>query len=331
LIHPAITLLTTLFEPSDLILFRPVETWTEGGRKRSRVDYGNVCYRPAKATTLEQTLTRLETSSETERSNLFFGVCQRFGNKGRFDLAWQIRTVRCLWADLDGCTVEQSLERCTSQSLPSPTAIVNSGNGVHLYWRLDRPLLIDDVGDPPPVETEWTVGSDGRKKPRRYILDGKDRVYVDRRHHLTKTSPKALQAQDLLTGIAAAIHADHTTDLTRLLRLPGTWNRKEQRNGREPVKAELIECNGSRRYPIEAFQKFAKSCEATKRQRQIEAIPISFRSLSPPVRSLQRAVVQKRTLQSAAMRFETELQKTMFGHLFSLSVSSLNKDAAILI
>ncbi len=182
----------------------------------SRVDYGNVCYRPAKASTLEQTLIRLETASETERSNLFFGVCQRFGNKGRFDLAWQIRTVRCLWADLDGCAVEQSLERCTSQALPSPTAIVNSGNGVHLYWRLDRPLLIDDVGDPPAVETEWTVGSDGRKKPRRYILDGKDRVYVEQRHHLTKTSPKALQAQDLLTGIAAAIHADHT-QLTSLV------------------------------------------------------------------------------------------------------------------
>ena len=100
--HPAITLLATLFEPSDLILFRPVEAWTEGGRKRSRVDYSNVCYRPAKVTTLEQTMARLETSSESERTNLFFGVCPRVGNKGRFDLAWQIRVVRCLWADLDG-------------------------------------------------------------------------------------------------------------------------------------------------------------------------------------------------------------------------------------
>ncbi len=148
--HPAITLLTTLFEPSDLILFRPVEAWTEAGRKRSRVDFSNVCYRPAKATTLEQTLTRLETSSESERTNLFFGVCPRVGNKGRFDLAWQIRVVRCLWADIDGCSVAQAIERCNSQAIPAPTAIVNSGNGVHLYWRLDRPLLIDDVGDPPP-------------------------------------------------------------------------------------------------------------------------------------------------------------------------------------
>ncbi len=277
---PAITLLTTLFEPSDLILFRPVEAWTEAGRKHSRVDYSNVCYRPAKATTLEQTLTRLETSSESERTNLFFGVCPRVGNKGRFDLAWQIRVVRCLWADIDGCNVAQAIERCNSQAIPAPTAIVNSGNGVHLYWRLDRPLLIDDVGDPPPVETEWSIGSDGRKKPRRFILDGKDRVFLDRRHHLTKTSPKALQAQDLLMGIAAAINADHTTDLTRLLRLPGTLNRKDQRNGREPIKAELIECDSNRRYTLDAFKNFAKSCEATKRQQQIEAMPL------PAVRKL---------------------------------------------
>ena len=274
--HSAITLLTTLFDPSDLVLFRPVETWTENGRKRSRVDFGNVCYRPAKLTNLEQTLTRLQVASETERTNLFFGVCPRIGDKGRFDLAWQIRIVRSLWADLDNCSVDQAIERSSSQSIPKPTAIVNSGNGVHLYWLLDQPFLIDDAGDPPPVESEWIVGADGRKKSRRYILDGNDRIYLDRRHHLTKTSPKALLAQDLLAGIAGAIGGDHTTDLTRLLRLPGTLNRKGQRNGHEPVAAELVECDPSRKYSIEVFQRFANSSEATRRQRQIAAMP------SPP-------------------------------------------------
>lgn len=285
--HPAITLLTTLFEPSDLIVFRPVEAWTEGGRKRSRVDFSNVCYRPAKAATLEQTLDRLSTSSETERTNLFFGVCPRVGSKGRFDLAWQIRIIRSLWADLDGCSVTQALERCSAQSVPSPTAIVNSGNGVHLYWVLDHPFLINDAGDPHPVQTQWTLGSDGRKKPRRYLLDGKDRVFLDRCQHLTKMSPRALQVQDLLAGIAAAISADHTTDLTRLLRLPGTWNRKDQRNGRQPVLAELVECDANRRYAIGDFAKFAKVCDATKRQQQIEAMPL------PAVRKLSAAKSDK--------------------------------------
>ena len=43
----AVRLLTTRFDKTDLILFRPNETWTEGGRRRNRVDYRNVCYVPA--------------------------------------------------------------------------------------------------------------------------------------------------------------------------------------------------------------------------------------------------------------------------------------------
>ena len=280
--HSAVTLLTALYEPTDLILFRPVETYAESGRKRSRVDFGNVCYRPANSTTLEQTLIRLQESSEKERTNLFFGVCPRLGDKGRFDLAWQIRVVRCLWADLDNCTVEQAIERCTSQSIPHPTAIVNSGNGVHLYWSLDNAYLIDDAGDPPPVVTQWVAGADGRKKPKRHVLDGNDRIYIDGRHHLTKASPKALHVQDLLVGIAHAIGGDHTTDLTRLLRLPGTLNRKNQRNGGEPVPAELVECDASRKYLIDAFHSLAKSCKASERQRQIAAMPLpAVRKVTP--------------------------------------------------
>lgn len=257
--HSAISLLTTLFEPSDLILFRPVESWSEGGRKRSRVDYRNVCYRPAKATTLEQTLARLETSSESERTNLFFGVCPRFGNKGRFDLAWQIRVVRCLWADLDGCNVAQAIERCSSQSLPTPTAIVNSGNGVHLYWRLDDAYRIDDVDAPLPVEIDWIEAKDGRKRGRRFVQHGDGRVYIDQRHPITTISPKAARFQDVLARVAKAIGGDHTIDLTRLLRLPGTLNRKDQRNGRHPVLAELVEIDVERRCSLDAFSQFERA------------------------------------------------------------------------
>lgn len=272
--HPAITLLTTLFEPSDLLLFRPVETWTEGGRKRSRVDHKNICYRPARVVTIERTLQRLELAADEQRTNLFFGVCPRFGDKGRFDLAWQIRTVRCLWADIDNCTIEQAVERCRSRGLPKPTAIVNSGNGAHVYWRLDQPFLIDDVENPPAVECEWTAGPDGRKRARRYVLDGNDRIYTDQRHHITKLSPKSLRIQDQLAGIAEAVGGDHTTDLTRLLRLPGTWNRKDQRNGKEPVLATLVDCDKNRRCSLEAFAQFTKPCAASQRESMIAAMPL---------------------------------------------------------
>lgn len=47
---------------------------------------------------------------------------------------------RCLFADLDNITVEAALVRLALTGLPMPTMIVVSGNGVHLYWRLDVPI-----------------------------------------------------------------------------------------------------------------------------------------------------------------------------------------------
>ena len=180
---------------------------------------------------------------QTERLNLFFGVCPRLGGKGRFDLAWQIRTVRALWTDIDHITVDEARERVANASLPPPSIIVNSGNGAHLYWLLDAPYLIDDAGDPPPVETEWTKTPDGQKKPRKYVVENGEKVYLDQRRHVSRLSPKAEHLQDVLAGIAKTLGGDHTTDLSRLLRLPGTLNRKDQRNGREPVPTALVECD----------------------------------------------------------------------------------------
>jgi hypothetical protein len=124
----------TLFAPDDVVLLRPIETWTEEKKRKSRVLYQATVYPSAQ--TLAENLklwTRLQQLAERERANLFFGVCPRFGGKGRYDLAWQVRVVRVLWADLDGCTVEEALERCRKANLPRPTAIVRSGHGVHLY------------------------------------------------------------------------------------------------------------------------------------------------------------------------------------------------------
>jgi hypothetical protein len=75
-------------------------------------------------------------------------------------------------------------------------------------------------------------------------------------------------------GIAEAIGGDHATDLTRLLRVPGTYNRKDQRNGRQPVLSALIECDASRSYALDAFSRFHKPSAITKRQRNIDAMPL---------------------------------------------------------
>jgi hypothetical protein len=266
--------LAALFAETDTILFRPIETWVEGGRKRSRADYRNTCYHQAVPALLNATLRKLLRIAEQERSNLFFGVCPRVGDRGRFDQAWQIRTVRCLWADIDHVSVEEGRQHAAKAGLPPSSIVVNSGNGVHLYWLLDEPFVIDDAEGPLPVETEWMEGPDGRKKARKYVVDNGERGYLDQRRHIARLSPKAQQVQNVLAGIAKAVGGDHTTDLSRLLRIPGTLNRKDQRNGRQPVPTVLIECDRARRYPLVAFEPFKSTSLASERAKQIAAMPL---------------------------------------------------------
>jgi hypothetical protein len=205
---------------------------------------------------------------------LFFGVCPRAGGKGRFDLAWQIRTVRCLWTDMDYITVADAQERISKAGLPHPSIVVNSGHGAHCYWLLDEPYLIDDVGDPPPVEMEWIKGPDGRNKPRKYIVENGDKIYLDQRRHISRLSPKAQHLQDVLAGIAKLCGGDNTKDLPRLLRIPGSLNRKDQRNGAAPVPTALVECDPTRKYPLATFEAFATLAPETQRNAHIAAMPL---------------------------------------------------------
>ena len=126
---------------------------------------------------------------------------------------------------------------------------MNSGNGVHLYWLLDTPYLIDDAGDPPPVQTEWIEGAGGRKKPRKYFVENGDKVYLDQRRQLRVSAPRPNIFRMFWPESPRPLAAITPPIYRRLLRVPGTLNRKDQRNGREPVPTALIECDPTRQIP----------------------------------------------------------------------------------
>ena len=158
--------LDALFAPGEYLLLRPIESWIENDRKKSKVDYrgtqyslvglrdqeGNWQTTPSR---LANAIKQQKQRAEQTKANIFFGVCPRVGTGGKFDLAWHNCTVRALWTDIDYVSVEEVRERIAKADMPLPSIIVNSGNGVHLYWLLDTPYLIDDAGDPPPVHTDW--------------------------------------------------------------------------------------------------------------------------------------------------------------------------------
>jgi hypothetical protein len=246
--------LQAVFQPEDWILIRPIETWTEEDRKESRVIYKGTDYWK-----LSQLLSdpskwyRLLCCASKEKANLFFGVCPRFGPH-RYDFAWQIRTVRVLWADLDHCSVEEGTLRYLQAHLPPPSMLIHSGHGLHLYWILEQAYLIDDVADPLRVHTQFLDRGQGKKKKvRKYILDPETK---QEREDFPALSPKAVALQKVLSGIALAIGGDHTQDLSRLLRLPGTWNRKNERHQQMPVPCTVVACHPERRYDVAEFERF---------------------------------------------------------------------------
>ena len=218
-----IAFLRAIFAPDDIILLRNIETWTEDGNtKRSKIKgTWNV-----KATEINQERWAGDASHAAMTfSNQFFGVCPRAG-AGGYDLACQVRTVRCLWSDIDDCNPTTALDRCRTGGVPEPSIVVSSGHGAHLYWLFAEPCVIEDAYLD-PVKTEWVQAGE-RCRPVRLDKHGNK---VDPTSLLGK---QARWIQELQHNIAAAIGGDSTHDLARLLRLPSTFNRKNEAKG--PVK-----------------------------------------------------------------------------------------------
>jgi hypothetical protein len=193
--------LDSLFQPTDLILIRFVES--SKGRKSK---YHGHAYGTPKW--IANNIQRLDAYGAKYGSSVYFGVCRREGRDK--DKKADIRTVRSLWADFDYCSVEDATTRITKAGLPYPSIVVNSGHGVHAYW-----LLAESIHVP--------LASD--------------------RERLEAT----------LQGIKEALGTDHVQDLTRLLRLPFTTNRKNLRNKEAVVACVLVSCDSSLRYRLEDF------------------------------------------------------------------------------
>jgi hypothetical protein len=241
------TFLTALFEPADIILFRPIETWTENGLRKQKA---KAFHYPSLSEMLGPVQWDIfQHLAERERANQFFGVCPRphWGSweGGCWDRSAHIKTVRALWSDIDDRKPQDVLEACRDVDLPAPSLLVSSGNGCHVYWLLEEPYRIPDAF-PYPVK-KMKVGD---KWQDYYEKDG------ERFFSIPRPSASALYIESILQGIAKAIGGDKTTDLARLLRLPGTMNRKDQRNDRTPVPCVLVDAQPDRRYSLDEFTTF---------------------------------------------------------------------------
>lgn len=200
--------LTTLFRKDDVVEIRPIEIWTDGmnGQRRSRVlRHERRWQTPAELSAGYSEMAKLNLD---QRANIFMGVNSR--TQRGVGRKCDVRICRCIWADMDDVSCEVARWRCSEMGLPHPSIVVDSGNGVHLYWLLDRAIDVSNAESRQQFESRL----------------------------------KALYRQ---------LGCDATSDVNRLLRLPGFWNMKDGRNGSPPRACRLLYCDADRRCEIDHF------------------------------------------------------------------------------
>lgn len=116
--------LTAIFDAGDVIEFRPLpptagRQWATTAELPAIVDW----LLPVNA----------------RKSHCYFGANPR--TKAGESKETGVALARCLYADFDGgVTVEEAWSRIEAAGMPTPTATVTTGGGVHCWWRLDQPI-----------------------------------------------------------------------------------------------------------------------------------------------------------------------------------------------
>lgn len=123
-----IDFLGAIFEPEDMIEFRPLPP--AAGRRWAPLP---------EIPDIVDWLERIN-KDENQRAHAYFGANPRRAVGA--SQAEGVLLARCLFADFDGgVVVEDALSRVKAAGYPMPTAILESGGGVHCWWRLEEPMV----------------------------------------------------------------------------------------------------------------------------------------------------------------------------------------------
>lgn len=136
--------LAAIFEPSDLVEFRTLKPVTKRFATRDKLA-GVVAE-----------LTKLNAKG----AQAYFGANPRKHVGGSTEEG--VALARCLFCDFDhGVTVEESWSRLKAAGLPTPTATLTTGGGVHCWWRLNEPLADAKAWSKLQKRLAQSLGSDG--------------------------------------------------------------------------------------------------------------------------------------------------------------------------
>ncbi len=167
------------------------------------------------ATSATEIVEFAEQFDKASNTSVYFGVCKRkqSGGSKKADV-WG---ATALWADVDTVSMGWDTEACLKaihelRGVLQPSAVVRSGGGLHLYWFLSDP---EHFGGMQPANTKFD---------------------------------SAKQIEDANKVMADLVSGDNVHDVTRILRLPGTFNTK--RGMGKASKCEVVYCWGHARKDV---------------------------------------------------------------------------------
>ena len=166
----------------------------------------------------------------TER-NIYYSVNRTRGDVSKKAAKTDIAQIDFLLADLDPKDGEKSEDAKTRYAARlkaykySPTAVVDSGNGLQCLWRLAKPIILG-----PPVAVTDNTGK------TKLEFSPEDQAKI--KDVEARTAAIMEQSLDATAG---------TQNIDRILRLPGTINlpnAKKRKDGRVPCQTKLIAFDG---------------------------------------------------------------------------------------
>ena len=201
-------------------------------------------------------------------ADIYFGLGLVAGDPSGRGTAMDVAGIGCMWADLDVAgpahkarALPPSLDDAIAlvRAMPhAPSALVDSGHGLHAYWLLSEFWRFDDI----------------RERERAAAL--------------------ARGWHGLVCASAASrgwIGVENLGDLARVLRAPGTMNRKLVGAA---TRVRLLELDPARRYHIddlEAFTGPAPAVDVSQRATGIDQITLRP-DASPPAEKLAAALAE---------------------------------------
>ncbi len=129
------TFVHALFQPDDLVELRAIEPPPSDSKVRGTIVLRE--WLPAKE--LSNRYPSLQSVNE-QGANIYFGVNPRAGRGGTKS---NIQSCSHLWADLDECSVDDARTHWQRIGI-EPSLIIDSGHGVHLYWKLRERIDLQD-------------------------------------------------------------------------------------------------------------------------------------------------------------------------------------------